>query len=164
MPATPITLTPVGGAPYGVIKGHLLMLYTGPWILDVELNADDVSQLGMPSGRCTVLFGGVPMVGTIDPSSSGTWGPTAKARVVAGGNGWSTTPPAQDWHADNGVLSTTVYEATAGVVGETLVDLVPSVLGVDFVRAGNPPAPPPGAPSLNIPRRRSSATTPGTST
>jgi hypothetical protein len=150
---TPITLTPIGGLPYGVIRGHLVMLYSGAWILDLELNAEDVTLRGMPSGKCAVLFGGVPMVGTIDPINSGTWGPTARARVVAGGNGWSTTPVAQDWHADSGVLSTVVYAATAAAVGEVLVDVVPELLGVDFIRAGKSPLAIPGAPPLNIPAK-----------
>ena len=140
MPTTPLSLVPVGGAPYGVIRGHLIMLYTGAWVLDCELSATDVQILGLPSGRCVVTFGGVPMSGTIDPSSSGTFGPTAMVRVVAGGNGWATSPTAQSLHADNGVLSTQVYEAVASDVGEVLVDIIPTVLGVDVIVDGNDPA------------------------
>jgi len=137
---TPLTLAPLVGLPYQVVKARLLTLSTGAWILDVELSADAISQQGMPSGKCTCIIGGAPFVGTIDAASSGQFGPTGFVRVVAGGNGWSKSAPAQDWHADNGVLSTIVYEATALAVGETLVDLSPSILGVDVVYNGNDPA------------------------
>jgi hypothetical protein len=137
---TPITLTPAGGLPYAIVKGHLLTLARGAWVLDVELDANSLAQNGMPSGKCTVLFGGVPLVGTIDSSSSGSFGPTAMVRIVAGANGWSSNPTPQQWHADNGVLSTPVYQSVATSVGEVLVDLSPTTLGIDFVCSGAEPA------------------------
>lgn len=140
MPTTPITLTPVGGPVYAVARGHLIMLQRGTWVLDVELGALSVQTYGMPSGKCVVVFGGTPMTGTIDAASSGAFGPTATARIIGGGNGWSTAPPAQQWHADNGVLSTQVYETVASMVGEVLVDLAPQPLGVDVVLSGSDPA------------------------
>ena len=140
MPTTPITLQPVGGLPYQVVKGHMVMLARGAWIIDIELAATSIQQNGQPSGKCVVVFGGVPMSGTIDPASSGTFGPTGRVRVVAGGNGWSTFPLAADFHADNGVLSTLVYQATATAVGEVLVDLTPTPLGVDVVVSSQAPA------------------------
>ena len=140
MATKPITLTPVGGAPYSVVKGHLVHLCRGAWVLDVELGADSLQQNGPPSGKCVVVFGGVAMQGTIDPDSSGTFGPTGRVRIVAGAGGWSNNPPAQDWHADNGVLSTIVYQSVAAAVGETLVDIVPVPLGVDVVCSSDEPA------------------------
>jgi hypothetical protein len=140
MGTTPITLTPVGGPPYSCIKGHLVHLYRGAWILDVEISADDLQTFGMPSGKVVVVFGGLPMSGTIDPTSSGTFGPTARARVVAGGNGWSSLPMAQDFHMDGGLLSTTVYQAVGAAVGEVVVDLAPTTLGTDFIVSSNDPA------------------------
>lgn len=140
MPTTPITLTPLGGLPYVVTKGHLVTLARGPWVLDLELDANSVAQLGMPSGKVTVLFGGVPMVGTIDPTSSGSFGPVGMVRVVAGAGAWSSSAPKQQWHADNGVLSTLVYTAVASAIGEQLVDLAPATLGVDVATSGNDPA------------------------
>ena len=131
---SPITLVPVGGPTYAVIKGHLWNLYRGAWLLDVELSPESLQQYGMPAGPCVVTFGGVPMTGTIDPNSSGSFGPSAHARIVGGANGWSTQLAAPlDFHVDNGVSSTTVYQAVASQVGETVVDLVPTVLGVDVV-------------------------------
>jgi hypothetical protein len=138
MPTTPITLTPVGGPLYSIVSGHLFMPCRGAWIIDVEISADSLQQFGMPSGKVVVVIGGVPMSGTIDPASSGTFGPTGKARVVAGANGWSTSPPPQDWHFDNGVLSTIVYQATGAAVGEVVVDPEPTTFNVDFVRRAGP--------------------------
>ena len=139
MPTSPITLQAPSGL-YTIVKGHLMMLYTGAWVLDLEVDAGSLAQFGLPSGRCVATFGGVPMSGTVDPSSSGTFGPTARVRLVAGGNGWSTSAPRQQWHADNGILSTTVYQAIAASVGEVLVDIVPEALGVDFIYNGTDPA------------------------
>lgn len=117
------------------------MLYKGTWILDLELSSDDVALLGMPSGKCVATFGGVPMTGTIDPSSSGSFGPTGMVRVVGGGNGWSAPPLPQDLHSDAGLLSTPIYAATATSVGEVMGgDLAPALLGVDFVVSGSNPA------------------------
>jgi hypothetical protein len=145
MPTAPITLTPVGGPPYAVVSGHLVMLYKGAWILDVELSADSVQTFGVPSGKCVVVFGGMPMTGTIDPNSSGAFGPTARVRVVAGANGWSTYPtstvlPTNDFHSDAGLSSTLVYQAVGAAVGETVVDLAPATLGLDYVVSRTDPA------------------------
>jgi hypothetical protein len=134
----PIILTPLGGAPYSIVSAHLLHFFAGAWVVDVEISADSYQALGMPSGKVVLVLGGVPMSGTIDPAASGTFGPTARARIVGGAGGWATEVPAQDWHFDNGVFSTTVYQATAAVVGETVADLEPQFFNIDFVRPKGP--------------------------
>ena len=133
---TPITLTPVGGLQYSIVSARLLHFFQGAWVCDVEIAAASLQQLGMPSGKVALLLGGVPMSGTIDPGSSGTFGPTARARIVGGGNGWDIVIAPQDWHFDNGVSSSTVYQQTGALVGETVVDLMPTLFNVDFVRTG----------------------------
>lgn len=140
MATNPITLTPVGGLPYQVVRGHMVMLYTGAWVLDIDLSADSVQLQGLPSGKCVVMFGGVPMSGTIDPNASGVFGPTARVRVVAGAGAWGTPSTAQDWHSDAGVLSTVVYSSVATALGEVVVDSEPEILGVDVVYNGTDPA------------------------
>ena len=141
MPTVPLTLTPAGGAPYNVLKAHLLMLARGPWVIDCDLSADSLLGVGMPSGKCVVMFGGLPFTGTIDPSSSGMFGPTGRCRVVAGGNGWSTSPAqGLDLHLDSGVTTTQVYEAIGGQVGEIVTDIAPTVLGTDYVYSNQDPA------------------------
>ena len=141
MGTAPLTLTPAGGSSYAVVSGRALLFPIGAWILDLELSADSVQQLGVPSGKVVVVFGGVPMTGTIDPTASGSFGPTARVRVVAGGGGWGSFPPAADYAADNGVLSTTVYQATAQAVGEVLHDVAPTYFsGVQFVVSAQEPA------------------------
>lgn len=133
-------LTPAVGPPYKVLSAHLLTMYRGAWVLDVELAADDVALLGAPSGPCVALVGGVPLVGTVDPNSTGVWGPTAKARIVAGAGGWSTSPKALQLHLDNGVPSQAAYAAVGGPLLEKVVDLEPTVLGIDFVVSSDQPA------------------------
>jgi hypothetical protein len=141
MATSPLTLTPVGGGPYAVVSGRLLQFPIGAWLADLELSADSVQQNGVPTGKVVVVFGGVSLSGTIDPTASGSFGPTARVRVVAGGGGWGNLPPAQDWAADNGVLSTTVYQSTAAAVGEVVNDVTPQYFsGVQFVRSSQDPA------------------------
>jgi hypothetical protein len=121
------------------------MMYTGTWIVDVMISADSLLTLPLPKGPCVLLFGGVPMQGTIDAGSSGTFGPTGRVRVIGGGNGWGQNPtiltlPSNDFHSDGGLVSTTVFSAVALAMKEKLVDLKPRVLGTDFVVSYNNPA------------------------
>lgn len=141
MPTSPMILTPLGGLPYKVLSAHLLTMYGGAWVLDLDLAADDVAIQGAPSGKVTALIGGVPLVGTVDSDATGVWGPTAKARIVAGGGAWDSYPAAQQFHADApGVASQVVYSAVAGPLLEVVVDLEPRVLGIDVVISTDSPA------------------------
>jgi hypothetical protein len=134
--STPITLTPVGGPSYSIVSARLLHFFKGAWIVDAEIASASLQRFGMPAGKVVIVLGGIPMTGTIDPGSSGVFGPTARARIVAGGGGWDQAVAAQDWHFDSGVLSTTVYQATGALVGEVVVDELPTAFNIDFVRGG----------------------------
>ena len=59
MTASPITLTPLGGPKFSIVSGHLLHFFNGAWSVDVEISADSLQQNGMPSGRVSLVFGGV---------------------------------------------------------------------------------------------------------
>lgn len=151
MPSAPLTLATAVGATYSVLRARLYHFAIGVWIVDVEIAAQALLALPLPTGTVTLVLAGAPLVGTVDDDSSGTWGPTARVRVLGGGGGWSKPLPAQQWHADNGVLSTTVYQATGALVGETVLDEEPEVGAIDYVRAGDAPTKLPTDPSRNIP-------------
>ncbi len=151
MPSTPLTLTSAAGVAYSVLRARMFHFAQGAWIVDLEIAAQSLQTLPLPTGPVSLLLSGTPLKGTVDDASSRLWGPTAKVRVVAGGGGWSKPVSAQQWHADNGVLSTTVYQATGALVGETVVDALPQVFAIDFARAGDSPMQPLTAPSLNVP-------------
>jgi hypothetical protein len=138
---SPLTLaTPA--ASWQLLSAHLYHFAQGAWIADLEIDPASIASSGLPSGRVTATVGGVPLSGTIDARNSGTWGPTGKVRVVAGGNGWDQVVPRQDFHNDATITSTQIYQSTAAVIGETVNDLTPAVLGIDFVRSGSPGAGP----------------------
>lgn len=118
-------------------SARLFHFYTGAWIVDCVLDLDQ-AQTAPTSGKCDVALGGVNMSGTIDPRNTGTFGPSAKARVVAGAGGWDSVVPRQDFHSDGGIVSTTVYQATAVAVGEIVQELAPVPFGIDFERTTGP--------------------------
>lgn len=138
MTTSPLTLTPAGGASMKLTSARVWHFFQGAWLVDCELDPESVVQTGMPSGRVALSVGGVSMSGAIDPEASGTFGPRAMARVVAGAGGWDSIVPAQDFSADNGLTTTQVYQATALTVGETVKDLAPSQVGVKFERTNGP--------------------------
>ncbi len=139
MATSPLSLTPAGGKPITVLDVRLWHPYQGMWIADCRLDPLGITT-GLPTGRVSLVVGGVTMTGTVDTQNSGAFGPTGSVRVVAGGGAWNQTVPRQDFHADNGVLSTTVYNATASLLGETVQDLAPTILGNGFARNGTSPA------------------------
>lgn len=116
---------------------RLLIPWRGAWVADVELDPDSVSQ-APTGGPATLVVGGATLTGTVDPRGTGSFVAGAAARVVAGAGGWDEPVTASHFHADNGVRSTNVYAATASLVSETVNDLAPATLGIDFVRSAGP--------------------------
>lgn len=112
--------------------------WSGAWAADVELDLGD--RPTAPSGPATLLIDTTPLVGTIDPGKSGTFGPRARARVVGGARGWEQTVSPMQYHNDAGVLSTAVLATTAAEVGERILEVAPRRLGIDFVRRAGPAA------------------------
>lgn len=115
---------------------RLFQFWTGAWIADCDLDADTAASV--PSGPVTLSVGGQSLQGTVDARGSGSFGGKASVRVVAGAAAWDMPVARQDWQNDTGVLSTTVYQATASQVGETVNDLAPAQLGNHFVRPAGP--------------------------
>jgi hypothetical protein len=129
---TPITLNGLR-----VVSAKMVHPEIGPWVIDCELDPDAVSQ-APTSGPASLVIGGVTLTGTVDPMGSGSFSTKASARVLAGGGGWSKTVARQDFQLPGGVPSTQVYNATAALVGETIRDLAPSMLGSHVVRTAGP--------------------------
>jgi hypothetical protein len=119
------------------VSVRLLHPWKGAWIMDAELDPDLVAQVPT-SGPAVVVMGGATLLGTVDPRCAGTFVAKGSCRVVGGGGGWDDPVPPLHFHADNGVLSTPVYTATGAIVGEKVVDAVPQILGVDFMRSAGP--------------------------
>ena len=116
--------------------------YRGVPFVDVDVDPDVVQSV-VTTGPAVIVIGAPPgpvttITGVIDPLGSGTFVASARLRVLCGKGGWSKTVPAQHFHDPAGVLSTLVYNATAALVLETVADLLPSLLGPDYVRSAGP--------------------------
>ena len=113
-----------------------------PWrgvpFLDVDMDPDIVSTAPL-SGPAVIVIGTPPVVtllGVIDPLAAGIFVADAKVRVIAGKGGWSKSVPAQHFIEPSGqLLSTTVYQATATLVLETVIDQIPALFGADYARS-----------------------------
>lgn len=137
MATYPVTLTTAAGKKLRCLSARLVHFYLGAWVADVVLDLDAITD-APSSGGATLFLGGVNLSGTVDPRNSGTFGPAARVRLVAGAGAWDQVVPSQDFHVDGGVLSTNVYQQTASLIGETVVDASPVQLGIDFVRSSGP--------------------------
>ncbi len=118
------------------VAARILMPSTGVWIADVDVDLDESGVV--PTGKCTLLVGTTPMIGTIDPRASGVNGSKAHVQVVGGGGGWDKLVSGLHLHDDVGVLSSAVFAVTSAAVGEAVVDAMPRRLGVDYVRTAGP--------------------------
>jgi hypothetical protein len=116
---------------------RLVTPWNGAWVADVDLDLGRLPDL--PTGPATLIIDRTPLVGTIDPAQSGRFGPTARARVVAGAGGWEKSVSAQHYHNDAGVISTAVLAMTAAAVLERVVEIAgPTRFGVDYIRTEGP--------------------------
>lgn len=128
-----------GGKVLRVISCRLFIPATRVWFADLDLDPDYVSD-APTSGKATLTIGSQTLAGTVDPRGSGGFVGRAKVRLVAGAMGWDQLCPRFQFHNDGGVLSTTVYQATASAVGEVVNDPAPVVLGPDVARFSTSPA------------------------
>lgn len=119
-----------------VIKARISIPGTGVWVADLDIDLD-LSGV-MPTGRATLTVGTQVLVGTIDPRSSGKYGQKAHVTLTAGGGGWDALVPAQDFQNDAGVLSTSVYSATAATVGEVIAEALPKRFRSHYARSAGP--------------------------
>lgn len=113
---------------------RVLTPWSGPWTAEVEIPLDGLAE-APSSGPATITVEAGALVGTIDPSGSGTFAGTATLRVVGGAGGWEKIVPPKDYHSDGGLLSTAVLSTTAAEVGERLVELAPARIGTKYARA-----------------------------
>ncbi len=111
---------------------RMLVPWSGPWIADV---AYDLGAAGVEAkGAAILTIDRETFAGTIAPSESGHFGSKGRGLLVAGGGGWDKIVEPRDYVNDGGVLSTNVLATTAAEVGERVVELAPSRLGVKYVR------------------------------
>ena len=116
---------------------RLVTPWLGVWFADVELVLDETAIA--PVGPCVLTLGTSVLTGWINPSASGAFAKTAKAQIVGGSNGWDKKVLPLPFSNPAGVVSTAVYAATAAEVLETVVDVVPSVLGsTTYLRHAGP--------------------------
>ena len=108
---------------------------SGSWVLDVDYEL----PTGTPavSGKVVCVVGGVPFSGTVDPSSSGTFGTRSRSRVV-GALEWTTTLRKQDFQNPENVTSAVVIAATAAELGIAVVVASPKPIGKHWVRIDGP--------------------------
>lgn len=128
-----------------VLRVRLVTCSRGPWFADLDLDpsSDPVSLADVPSGQAVLTIsptGLAPIVlrGTIEADAAGRFVSSVPVRLVAGGGGWSGVVPAEHFHSDGGISSVTVEQATAAVIGETVVDASPVSLGLDWDRLEGP--------------------------
>ncbi len=118
-------------------KIRRLASWVGAWVADVDVVLDETGIL--PSGPVVLTVGTSVLLGTVDPRGSGSFAKTAKVRVVAGGGGWDTPVLPLPFQNPAGVFSTAVYAATAAEVLETVVDVLPKLLGAtSYQRTAGP--------------------------
>jgi hypothetical protein len=132
-------LTTPSGKQIRVVSARLFIPWRGSWHADLDLDPDRIADLPNASqGRITLSIGPQTFVGTVDPRWSGSFVATGKIRIVSGGAGWDQPVTPKQYVADNGVLSTVVYQDAAALVKETVIEDAPTTLGLKFVRAAGP--------------------------
>ncbi|MDQ2782604.1 MAG: hypothetical protein M3Y26_08755, partial [Actinomycetota bacterium] len=111
---------------------RLMIPYLGVWTADVDFDLEVVPT--PPAGPAVLTIGTTVLVGFVDPDGSGKFGAKGRARVIGGFGGWHKVLPAQHFTNDAGVLSTAVLVATGALVGEKVVQAIPSILGLHYTR------------------------------
>lgn len=116
------------------VSARFVMPYTGVFFIDLDVDPALVASVP-PAGPVVVTIASTPPVtltGVIDPLASGSFGATARVRVVAGKGGWSKGVPAQ--HFPSPGTTAPVYSQTATLVGEAVVVAVPTPVPENYVR------------------------------
>ena len=134
-----MTATPAMLNGQRVASARLFLFWKGAWIVEAALDPD-VTSLAPSSGPASLSLAGQTLVGTVDPRGSGSFVDKASARIVAGAGAWDTIVPQQEFAGvgDGPVLSTQVYQATAAIIRETVVDLVPAQWPSHVERSNGP--------------------------
>lgn len=105
--------------------------YVGPWFADVTVDG----AMGL-TGRVTIAYGQLSLVGTIDPARDGSKSDMQITRVVGGGGGWARSLVPKAYANDAGVQALLLAQDAAREAGETLGGFAPvvPVVGVSYVR------------------------------
>lgn len=128
-----------GGPAYMVLSVRLTTLWRGPWVAELDVDpGPSAATTVSTSGSAVLTIGSSTLTGTIDPNFSGRFVSGALLRLVAGAGGWDKPVAVQDFTNDGGVQSSTVEQQTAALVGESVVDSAPIVLGTKWTRASGP--------------------------
>lgn len=98
-----------------VERGKLFVPNQGVWFADLDLTGADPL-----SGRVTITLGASSLVGTVDPTASGTYGLRRRVRVLGGAAGWRIELKPLGYRNDAGVKASQVAADAARACGETL--------------------------------------------
>jgi hypothetical protein len=117
---------------YGLTGCALHAGNLGPWFADCDF--EEAPEL--PSGPVTLTIGALTAVGTVQPSSDGTFGLQRKCRIVGGAGGWSRQVSPRSYSSDAGVKVRDVVDDLAREVGETIGTFLPASerLGAAYAR------------------------------
>ena len=133
MPSPVVTL-----AGLRCVSARFVLPYTGVWFADLDVDPELVAAVP-PAGPVPIVIESTPpvtLLGMIDPLGSGSFGATARVRVIGGRGGWQKSVPAQ--HFPSPGTTQAVYAATAALVGEACVVAVPSPVPENYVRLAGP--------------------------
>jgi hypothetical protein len=131
------------GNPIRVVSAKLYHFWKGAWIAEVDLDPVPSQIPVATSGAAVLTLNGTALAGTIDPRGSGPWGPTAKAKLVAGAGAWDKPIAFQDLFQDTGVTLQSAVVSAVAQNGETFVPTTPDpspTLGNHAVRSSGPGA------------------------
>lgn len=120
---------------HGLVALRLVVGNIGPWV--AECDFEGAPEL---TGAVTITVGQLELHGTVDAQASGVEAGQFRARIVAGGGGWSTELTAKHYHNDARVKAKLVAEDAAREVGERIGTFVPTAerVGADYVRSVGP--------------------------
>lgn len=109
--------------------------YTGVWYAELELD-DDAALLGPALAR----IGHLELRGVVVPAFSGGFEQTSSYFIVGGSGGWMKRVDPMHFHNDAKVKRSTVLQALARMVGET-IEIAPGLderMEADFVLQAGP--------------------------
>jgi len=116
--------------------------YRGVWHADLEIDPDDISTLPS-SGSAKIVISGdssasTTIVGTIDPTGTGSFGNMGRIRVIGGAGGWGSLVSGTDLGSSSPLSSTVIFQAVAAKCGETVSDLSPVSVSSNWCQIAGP--------------------------
>jgi hypothetical protein len=122
------------------VRAQVLFQWTGAWVAHVDVDPDGVvTASSVPSGAQTLTIGqSITLQGTVNAAQAARWVAGVQLELLAGGGGWSSIVPAQDFQSSGGVSAVSVENATAALIGEKVNDPQPISLGLRWERLNGP--------------------------